>query len=76
MREIHVLKEQTTLPRGFIIRDPAGNRYVIEGILGKGGSSAVYLVKERGDKKQAFASKSLLIQTDGNVSTSFLSGKR
>ncbi len=55
-----MLKEQMTLPRGFMIRDPAGNRYVIEGILGTGGSSAVYRVRERSDKKQTFALKELI----------------
>ena len=55
-----MLKEQMTLPRGFTIRDPAGNRYAIEGFLGKGGSSAVYLVRDRGNKKQAFALKELI----------------
>ncbi|MBV9616339.1 MAG: serine/threonine protein kinase [Ktedonobacteraceae bacterium] len=55
-----MLKEQMTLPRGFTIRDPAGNRYMIEGILGKGGSSAVYLVRERSDKQQVFALKEVI----------------
>ncbi len=57
---MRVLKEQMTLPRGFTIRDPTGNRYVIEGILGKGGSSAVYLVKERGDRERLFALKEVI----------------
>jgi eukaryotic-like serine/threonine-protein kinase len=55
-----VLKEQMTLPRGFIIRDPAGTRYVIEGILGKGGSSAVYRVRERSGSGQVFALKEVI----------------
>lgn len=55
-----MLKEQMTLPRGFIIRDPAGTRYVIEGILGKGGSSAVYRVRERGGSGQVFALKEVI----------------
>ncbi len=55
-----MLKEQMTLPRGFTIRDPAGTRYVIEGILGKGGSSAVYRVRERSGSGQAFALKEVI----------------
>jgi serine/threonine protein kinase len=55
-----MLKEQMTLPKGFTIRDPSGNRYLIEGILGKGGSSAVYLVKERADKERLFALKEVI----------------
>jgi len=55
-----VLKEQMTLPRGFTIRDPTGTRYVIEGILGKGGSSAVYRVRERSSSEQVFALKEVI----------------
>lgn len=55
-----MLKEQMTLPRGFTIRDPAGTRYVIEGILGKGGSSAVYRAKERSGSEQVFALKEVI----------------
>ena len=55
-----MLKEQMTLPRGFIIRDPTGTRYVIEGILGKGGSSAVYRVRERSSGGQVFALKEVI----------------
>ncbi len=33
---------QTTLPMGSILRE----RYVVEGLLGKGGFGAVYLVKD------------------------------
>ncbi len=55
-----MLKEQMTLPRGFVIRDPTGTRYVIEGILGKGGSSAVYRVRERGGSGQVFALKEVI----------------
>jgi eukaryotic-like serine/threonine-protein kinase len=57
---MYVLKEQMTLPRGFTIRDPSGNRYLIEGILGKGGSSAVYLIRERSDKERVFALKEII----------------
>ncbi len=57
---MRVLKEQMTLPKGFTIRDPSGNRYSIEGILGKGGSSAVYLVKERSDRERLFALKEVI----------------
>lgn len=55
-----MLKEQMTLPRGFTIRDPAGTRYAIEGILGKGGSSAVYRVRERSGSGQVLALKEVI----------------
>ena len=57
---MRVLKEQMTLPRGFTIRDPSGNRYVIDGVLGKGGSSAVYLVRERSGREKVFALKEVI----------------
>ncbi|MDQ2902970.1 MAG: serine/threonine protein kinase [Chloroflexota bacterium] len=42
MSQVHV-----TLPPGVTIRDPSGNRYTIESLLGRGESDAVYLVRER-----------------------------
>lgn len=55
-----MLKEQMILPRGFTIRDPTGTRYVIEGILGEGGSSAVYRVRERSSSEKVFALKEVI----------------
>lgn len=44
---------QTTLPIGTIIQE----RYVVEALLGKGGFSAVYLVKDQCDESRLFAIK-------------------
>jgi len=46
-----------TLHTGAIVRDAEGNRYVIEGLLGKGGFGAVYLVRDRHVKQDVFALK-------------------
>jgi len=45
-----------TLPIGTVIR----NRYVIEGLLGKGGYGSVYLVKDKRVKGNLFALKELV----------------
>ncbi len=45
-----------TLPIGIVIRD----RYVIEGLLGKGGYGSVYLVKDKRVKGNLFALKELV----------------
>ena len=44
---------QTTLPMGSILRE----RYVVEGLLGKGGFGAVYLVKDRRVQGNLYALK-------------------
>ncbi len=48
------------LPRGVTIRDPAGDHYVIEGLLGKGGIGSVYLVRERRARQNLFALKEVI----------------
>lgn len=42
------------------MRDPQGNHYIIEGILGKGDFGAVYLVRERGETHNVFALKEVI----------------
>lgn len=55
-----MVQEQMTLSVGATIRSPYGDRYVIEGHLGKGGFGAVYLVRDRRAKQQLFALKEVL----------------
>jgi eukaryotic-like serine/threonine-protein kinase len=55
-----MLQEQMTLSVGATIRSPYGDRYVIEGHLGKGGFGAVYLVRDRHDRQHLFALKEVL----------------
>lgn len=52
-----MIQEQTTLPLGSSIRGRNGDRYIIEGLLGKGGFSAVYLVRDRQQRQQIYALK-------------------
>src|SRR5260370_34185019 len=59
-REGNVQQEQLILPRRITVRDPSGGRYVIEGLLGKGESGAVYLVRDRSGRQQVFALKEVI----------------
>jgi serine/threonine protein kinase len=53
-------QEQFILPENVTVRDPQGNRYVIEGVLGKGEFGAVYLVRQRGEEHSLFALKEVI----------------
>ena len=59
-KEGNVQQEQLILPRRITVRGPSGGRYVIEGLLGKGESGAVYLVRNRGDGQHQFALKEVI----------------
>jgi serine/threonine protein kinase len=52
--------QRIILPKGVTIRGPAGDRYVIEGLLGTGGVGAVYLVRDRRVKENLFALKEVI----------------
>ncbi len=53
-------KAQIILPVGSVVRNVNGDRYTVEELLGKGGSSAVYLVQDRRNKQDHFALKELI----------------
>jgi len=55
-----VQKESFILPEKVIVRDPQGNGYVIERVLGKGEFGAVYLVRERANTRNVFALKEVI----------------
>jgi eukaryotic-like serine/threonine-protein kinase len=65
-----VQQEPFILPKKVIVRDPLGNGFVIEGVLGKGGYGAVYLVRERGKTHDVFALKEV-IDPDKNARERF-----
>jgi serine/threonine protein kinase len=53
-------QEPFILPDRYTVRDPQGNGYVIEAVLGKGEFGAVYLVRERGQTLNLFALKEVI----------------
>jgi eukaryotic-like serine/threonine-protein kinase len=59
-------QEQFVLPKGVTVRDPQGNRYVIEGVLGKGALGAVYLVRDRDKEHDLFALKEVINPNKGD----------
>ncbi|GCE10475.1 serine/threonine protein kinase [Tengunoibacter tsumagoiensis] len=55
-----MIQEHTILPIGAIVQGQNGERYVIEAVLGQGGFSAVYRVRERYNKQKIFALKEIV----------------
>lgn len=55
-----MLQEQIGLPVGATVRGLHGDHYMVEALLGKGGFSAVYLVRDRRDKQRTFALKEVI----------------
>ena len=53
-------QSQILLPGGITVRDPSGDRYIIESLLGKGRSGAVYLVRDRRMKQNMYALKEVI----------------
>lgn len=53
-------QELLRLPNGTVIKGQGRERYLVEGLLGKGGSSTVYLVRARHDGGRIFALKELI----------------
>jgi serine/threonine protein kinase len=60
VKRFNLQQEQFILPENVTVRDPQGNRYVIEGVLGKGEFGAVYLVRQRGEEHTLFALKEVI----------------
>ena len=55
-----MIQEQMTLPLGATLQDDHGGYYCVEQLLGRGASSAVYLVSERRNKHWMFALKEVI----------------
>jgi serine/threonine protein kinase len=53
-------QEQFILPKGVTVVEPGGDRYAIEGTIGKGAFGAVYLVRERDRTHNLFALKEVI----------------
>ena len=65
-KRFNLQQEQFILPEGVTVRDPQGNRFVIEGVLGKGEFGAVYLVGELDNTHNLFALKELINPNKGD----------
>jgi serine/threonine protein kinase len=65
-KRFNLQQEQFILPEGVTVRDPQGNRFVIEGVLGKGEFGAVYLVRELDNTHNLFALKELINPNKGD----------
>lgn len=59
-------QEQFLLPKGVTVVNPLGDRYIIEGLLGKGEFGAVYLVRERDNMRNVFALKEVINPNKGD----------
>ena len=59
-----MLPNITELPGGVVVRGSRGKQYVIEGLLGRGRESIVYLVRDRSNKGQMFALKEFINPED------------
>ncbi len=59
-------QEQFLLPKGVTVVNPLGDRYVIEGLLGKGEFGAVYMVRERDKTHSVFALKEVINPNKGD----------
>jgi serine/threonine protein kinase len=55
-----VIRELVTLPEGATIQGQNGERFVVEGLLGTGGFSAIYLVRDRRARNKLYALKEIL----------------
>src|SRR6266699_2224341 len=58
--ECRMQQEKHILPVGATVQDPAGDRYVVESLLGQGGLGAVYLVRDRRCAQNLFALKEII----------------
>src|SRR5713226_2759496 len=65
-KRFNLQQEQFILPEGVTVRDPQGNRFVIEGVLGKGEFGAVYLVRELDNTHNLFALKEIINPNKGD----------
>ncbi len=55
---------QITLPTGVTVRDPDGGHYVIEAVLSKEQTGAVYLVRQKSEPQKHFSLKEIITPTE------------
>lgn len=55
-----MIQDQMVLPVGAIVQDTHGKHYVIEGVLGRGGFSAVYKIRDMRTRQQQYALKEII----------------